>query len=160
MDYKVVRLDFPIESCHSIGGILLGSNIYEYDFQLYSVYEKVFSIPGIEDKLVFYIDDVLEVVTSKEGEIVAIACCEGYRGKYQDKIYPGQMFEEIKSLSERQLLINGSIVLDNDYGMALDLPAPFDELDNINVVPPTFKIKSIRVADFSFWKTPVRSKKQ
>lgn len=66
MDYKVVRLDFPIQSCHSIGGILLGSNIYEYDFQLYSVYEKVFSIPGIEDKLVFYIDDVLEGLLLKK----------------------------------------------------------------------------------------------
>ncbi len=160
MDDKKIRFDLPIKSGCSIGGILLKSNIYEYDFKNNHIEEKDFFIDGCETKIVYYIDNLLEVVASRDGEVVAIACYEGYQGKYEDRIFPGQTFQEIKSLTDNQILKNGSVLINHDYGVTLDLPIPFDEFDDINVIPDDFKMKSIRVADFSFWKTPIKPKKK
>ncbi|HGB5613260.1 TPA: hypothetical protein ACIVSE_004570, partial [Salmonella enterica subsp. enterica serovar Javiana] len=59
---------------------------------------------------------------------------------------------EIKKLTYRQRIFNGSIIIDEDFGFLFILPSPFDEIaDSIDSIPSDLKLNEIYIGDYSFW---------
>jgi len=64
-------------------------------------------------------------------------------------------FAQIKKLTARQRIFNGSLIIDEDFGFSYVLPSPYDEIaDSIEDIPPDLKLNEIYISDFSSWISP------
>lgn len=60
---------------------------------------------------------------------------------------------DIIKLTTSQKIYNGSIIINDDFGVSFILPSPYDEIsDAINHIPSGLIINEIFVSDFSFWR--------
>ncbi len=61
-------------------------------------------------------------------------------------------FYEIAELSKRQRIFNGSLILEEDFGISYVIPSPFDEIaDSIQDIPANLRLDEIYISDFSSW---------
>lgn len=59
---------------------------------------------------------------------------------------------DIIKLTMSQKIYNGSIIINDDFGVSFILPSPYDEIsDAINHISSGLIINEIFVSDFSFW---------
>ena len=56
------------------------------------------------------------------------------------------------SITDKILIKNGSLVIDQDYGMIITLPSPYDEIaDNLKDIPLNLILNEIYVGNFDSW---------
>ena len=59
---------------------------------------------------------------------------------------------EIFKFTKKQRIFNGSIIIDDDFGVSFVLPFPYDEIaDTINDIPPDLVINEVYLSDYSSW---------
>lgn len=65
----------------------------------------------------------------------------------------GMKIIDIIKLTTSQKIYNGSIIINDDFGVSFILPPPYDEIaDAINYIPAGVIINEIFISDFSFWR--------
>ncbi|MGN8273788.1 hypothetical protein [Pseudomonas sp. SMN5] len=153
-------IDFSaeIKSKHSAANILLGENISTYVNALYTEHKvevKIYTLPDNETRTAYVVDKTITVSTLADGTIFSIGCNTRYKGRYKDTLSTGMAFAQIKKLTARQRIFNGSLIIDEDFGFSYVLPSPYDEIaDSIEDIPPDLKLNEIYIADFSSWISP------
>ena len=144
-----------IKPFHSLGDVLLNTNISVYLAEMYAdhcVEYKEYLLPDASKRFAYVLDDTLTISTEPDENIFSIGCNQNYTGLYKNLLYAGQEFGEIKKLTCRQRIFNGSIIIDEDFGIQFILPSPFDEIaDSIDNIPSDLKLNEIYIGDFSFW---------
>jgi hypothetical protein len=114
--------------------------------------KKHFLSDGSERKS-YTVDNTLSVITDKDDVILSLGCNAHYQGSYNGIIFPGMEITDIIKLTVSQKIYNGSIIIDDDFGVSFILPPPYDEIaDAISHIPSGLTINEIFVSDFSFWR--------
>ncbi|MBI6550781.1 hypothetical protein [Xenorhabdus lircayensis] len=150
-------LNFSAEiiSSHSIGNVLLNSDISGYINEIYSNFSveyKEYCLPDNSKRYAYILDETLTISTDCYGNIFSIGCNENYKGLYENRLYTGQLMGDMINLTKRQRIFNGSIIIDDDFGFLFVLPSPFDEIaDNISDIPLDLKLNEIYIGDYSSW---------
>ncbi|HEP1063446.1 TPA: hypothetical protein RFX11_001609 [Klebsiella aerogenes] len=144
-----------IKSFHSLGDVLLNTNISVYLAEMYAdhcVEYKEYLLPDASKRFTYVLDDTLTISTEPDGNIFSIGCNQNYTGLYKNLLYAGQEFGKVKKITNRQRIFNGSIIIDEDFGFQFILPSPFDEIaDSIDNIPSNLKLNEIYIGDYSFW---------
>ncbi|QCT21068.1 hypothetical protein FEM41_16150 [Jejubacter calystegiae] len=147
-----------IKSYTSLGDIEINQYVDCYSSELhgnFNVVVKEYTIPFPSNEKMFGYslnNGVIVFSTTADGKIVSVGCNEDYKGKYKDKIYSGITMGELLALTSNQKILNGTIIVDDDYGMALTLPSPYNEIaDYISHIPHDLELNEIYVSDYSFW---------
>lgn len=144
-----------IKSFHSLGNVLLNTNISVYLPEMYAdhcVEYKEYLLPDRSKRFAYVLDDTLTISTEPDGNIFSIGCNQNYKGLYKNLLYAGQEVGEIKKTTYRQRILNGSIIINEDFGFLFILPSPFDEIaDSIDNIPSDLKLNEIYIGDYSFW---------
>lgn len=150
-------IDFKaeIKSKCSAANVRLMSNIAEYMSELHKNHKvkiESYVLPDNETRTAYKIDDTLTLSTLSDGTIFFIGCNANYKGLYRGILSTGMSFGQIKKLTTRQRIFNGSIIIDDDFGFSYILPQPYDEIaDSINDIPLSLILEEIYISDFSFW---------
>jgi len=153
-------IDFTasIKSKNSIGNILLNDNISNYISEIsrhHQLQVKTHNQPDKQLRNSYTIDGTLILSTLSDGKIVSIGCNTRYKGLYKNSLSTGMAFAQIKKLTARQRIFNGSLIIDEDFGFSYVLPSPYDEIaDSIEDIPPDLKLNEIYISDFSSWISP------
>ena len=152
----MIDFNADIVSFESIAGVMLGSNVYIYIDEIcdnFNFKVEEYPIPSGENNVAYTLDDIVMISTNQEGDVIGIGCNEKYKGKYKGKLYPGMTMGELISLTESQRILNGTIIVDEDYGLSFTLPSPYDEIaDYIKHIPHDLELNEVYVSDYSFWK--------
>lgn len=150
-------IDFSaeIKSFHSLGNVLLNTNISVYLAEMYADYCvecKEYLLPDASKRFAYVLDDTLTISTESDGNIFSIGCNKNYKGLYRNLLYAGQEFGDVRKFTSRQRIFNGSIIIDEDFGFSFILPPPFDEIaDSIDNIPSGLKLDEIYIGNYSFW---------
>lgn len=152
----MVNINAEILSYKSIGEIYIDTNVSDYDFNndpefLSSCAQ---SDPESTGELYKYyeLNGCIYISTMANGNIFAIGCNEKYQGKYKSKLYAGIEMGELIKLSNDIRILNGTLIVDGDYGLSFVLPSPYDEIaDYVEHIPLDIKLNEIYVSDYSFW---------
>lgn len=150
-------VDFSADIVPGVGlaNIRIGTAIERYLPDMYarcSVDVKTYSVPV--SRTVYGLDDVVRITVEKDGMISAIGCNEHYRGKVEGlNLFPGQRFRDICAVTSRQRIFNGSLIVNEEFGLSFVLPPPYDEIaDTLKDIPGDLLLSEIYVADFSSWR--------
>lgn len=153
---NMIDFNARIVSGVSIGNVVLNENISLYINEMqsrFSVKIKNHSLPDGSERKSYTVDNTLSVITDKDGVILSLGCNAHYQGGYNGIIFPGMEITDIIKLTISQKIYNGSIVINDDFGISFILPCPYDEIaDAINDIPGGVIINEIFVSDFSFWR--------
>ena len=58
------------------------------------------------------------------------------------------------SITDKILIKNGSLIVNEDFGMCITLPSPFDEIaDNLKDIPLDLPLNEICVGNFDSWRS-------
>lgn len=151
----MIDINADIISYKSIGNILAGEDISNYISELYEkhgVSESDYYLPNGERRLAYYVDNTITIAALLNGEIISVGTNENYKGKYINKLHPGISMEDLIKLTSSQRILNGTIIVNEDYGISFILPSPYDEIaDYIEHIPLDLKLNEIYVSDCSFW---------
>lgn len=154
---RLIDFKADILSCYSIGGVLLGANVDAYKDEMHArfeVHKKEYFLPDNTKRISYFLDGTMSISTLSDGVIFSLGCNESYKGLYRGRLHAGQTMGRIRELTSKQRIFNGSIIVDDDFGVSFVLPAPYDEIaDGINDVPSELVISEIYVADFLSWKS-------
>ncbi|MCJ8205734.1 hypothetical protein [Pseudomonas sp. RGM2987] len=151
-------IDFTAEIIpdHCAANILLRENISTYANDLYEKHQvevKSYTLPDNETRTAYVVDKTVTISTLPDGTIFAIGCNTRYTGKYKNLLSTGMSFDQIKKLTTRQRIFNGSLIIDDDFGFSYILPSPYDEIaDSIGDIPPDLRLDEIYISDFSSWR--------
>ncbi len=141
----------PILAAHSIGGIVLGSNIESVLAGFYEQQQEVeLTLHNNPSVLLhsYKVDSgVVTINSNEQGVILSISCQPPYKGKYGDRLWPGMSIAQIKAVTQKQLLTCSALVLDGELGMFFSLPPPYDEYDYIRELPDDLVLDTIYVMD-------------
>ncbi|MFP1860120.1 hypothetical protein [Lonsdalea quercina] len=152
----MIDMNADIISNTSIGNIVLGENIDRYlnDIYLNHIFRSFdYFLPDDEKRMAYVIDETITIATLSDGLIKSIGCNEKYKGCYMNSLRTGMRMTDIIKLTDNQRIFNGCIIVNDDFGLSIDLPAPYDEIaDDIEHVPLELILKEIRVADYYSWK--------
>ncbi|WP_230507132.1 hypothetical protein [Serratia montpellierensis] len=153
---NIIDFNARIVSGASIGNIILNENISLYINEMYSRFSitvKKHFLPDGSERKSYTVDNTLSVITDKDGVILSLGCNAHYQGSYNGIIFPGMEITDIIKLTVSQKIYNGSIIIDDDFGVSFILPPPYDEIaDAISHIPSGLTINEIFVSDFSFWR--------
>lgn len=151
----MIDFNADIVSGHSIGNVFLNDDIGRYFSDMYSFHHvevKEYYIPDGTKKNAYILDDTMKIVVSQDGIIFSIGCNQEYKGLYNTALHTGQTMSEIFKFTKKQRIFNGSIIIDDDFGVSFVLPFPYDEIaDAINDIPPDLVINEVYVSDYSSW---------
>ncbi|WP_193159057.1 hypothetical protein [Serratia marcescens] len=151
-------IDFKarIVSGVSMGNVAINGNISLYINEMHSRFSvkiKSYFLPDGSERKSYTVDNTLTVVTDKDGVILSLGCNAHYQGGYNGIIFPGMKIIDIIKLAKSQKIYNGSIIINDDFGVSFILPPPYDEIaDAINYIPAGVIINEIFISDFSFWR--------
>ncbi|HEP1046056.1 hypothetical protein I5L38_21430 [Serratia marcescens] len=151
-------IDFKarIVSGVSMGNVAINGNISLYINEMHSRFSvkiKSYFLPDGSERKSYTVDNTLTVVTDKNGVILSLGCNAHYQGSYNGIIFPGMKIIDIIKLTTSQKIYNGSIIINDDFGVSFILPPPYDEIaDAINYIPAGVIINEIFISDFSFWR--------
>lgn len=150
-------IDFTadIKSEHSAANILIGENISSYidePYKKHNIKIKNYNLPGGETRVAYVVNNTITIATLPDGAIFSIGCNVHYKGLYRGMLSTGMSFGQVKKLTKRQRIFNGSIILDDDFGFSYALPTPYDEIaDSIEDIPLNLILNEIYISDFSSW---------
>lgn len=154
----MVELNAEIIPYVTIGNIIVGYNIVNYTNQIrenYNLISETFTLPDSTKRVVYKLENAIKITTLSNGRITAVGCNENYQGFYKSnkgKIFPGLSMVDLVKYTCRQRIFNGSLIIDNEFGLALTLPTPYDEIaDSIKDIPHHLVFNEIYDADFSSW---------
>lgn len=151
----MIDIAAEIVSYKSIAGLQVGENLSVYFNEMYIshvVEDTPYALPGGKRMLGYFVDEIISITAEMNGVIVSIGCNERYRGKHKSGVYAGIKMQEILQLTNKQRILNGSLVVDGDYGLLLTLPSPYDEIaDYLKDIPLDLEFNEIYVTDYSFW---------
>ncbi|MBH2562331.1 hypothetical protein I5K95_00020 [Serratia marcescens] len=151
-------IDFKarIVSGVSMGNVAINGNISLYINEMHSRFSvkiKSYFLPDGSERKSYTVDNTLTVVTDKNGVILSLGCNAHYQGSYNGIRFPGMKIIDIIKLTTSQKIYNGSIIINDDFGVSFILPPPYDEIaDAINYIPAGVIINEIFISDFSFWR--------
>ncbi|WP_369324547.1 hypothetical protein AB4I13_08840 [Serratia marcescens] len=152
----MIDFNARIVSGASIGNVVLNENISLYINEMHSRFSvkiKNHSLPDGSERKSYTADNTLSVITDKDGVILSLGCNAHYQGACNGIIFPRIEIKDIIKLTISQKIYNGSIVINDDFGISFILPCPYDEIaDAINDIPGVVIINEIFVSDFSFWR--------
>ncbi|MDX5631066.1 MULTISPECIES: hypothetical protein [unclassified Brenneria] len=152
----MIDINADIISNKSIGNISLRDNVNDYLSDMYSNHTIRFFdylLPDNEKRMAYVIDETITVATLADGLITSVGCNEKYKGYYMNSLHTGMRMSDIIKLTDNQRIFNGCIILNDDFGFSIDLPAPYDEIaDDIDHIPLDLILKEMRVADYYLWK--------
>lgn len=152
----MIAFNADIVSFVAAANIKIGSNINDYIEEINNAFNlKKFSydVPGIDKRNAYVLNGTVTITTLSDGLIISVGVNEKYKGKYKDTIEAGQKWKEIKKLTEFQKICNGCVIVDNDFGVAFELPSPYDEIaDEVDHIPDDVVFNSIRIADYQEWR--------
>jgi hypothetical protein len=144
-----MNIKAPIIAGHSIGDIELGSNISSVLDELYrenrAVKLSVHDNPGIMLHSYQIDEGLITVNANAHGSIVSISCQRPYQGAYEQKLHPGMNITQIKSVTSKQMLTCGTLVMDGELGVFYALPTPYDEYDYISELPGDLVLEKMYV---------------
>ena len=151
----MIDFNAEIRSACSLGNIKLNENISLYMDEMYSFFNvevKNYSLPDGSKKNAYIINETITIATNADGLIFSIGCNQKYTGKYKNILHAGQSMKEVIALTEKQRVFNGSVIINDDFGLCLILPSPYDEIgDSIKSIPNDIIFNEIYVSDFSLW---------
>ncbi|WP_231564398.1 hypothetical protein [Enterobacter sp. Bisph1] len=155
----MVDFNADIVSFTSLGNVRLGDSIDFYlddIFNRFNVEIKEYSLPApsIETRYAYLVDKgTLTIATTTDDIIVSLGCNENYSGKYKNRLSAGMTMGELLNLSTNVSIVNGALIIDNDYGLSFTLPSPYDEIaDSLAQIPDDVVLNQIYVSDHSAWK--------
>ncbi|WP_261464075.1 hypothetical protein [Serratia marcescens] len=152
----MIDFNARIVSGVSMGNVALNENISLYINEMHSRFSvkiKSHFLPDGNERNSYIVDNALTVATDKDGVILSLGCNAHYQGGYNGIIFPGMSVIDIIKLTRSQKIYNGSIIINDDFGVSFILPSPYDEIsDAINHIPGGVMINEIFVSDFSFWR--------
>lgn len=68
---------------------------------------------------------------------------------------------ELLNLTKKQLIFWGELILDDDYGMAIALPSPWDELDDyFKDIPSDLTLNEIYVGNRDCYRTVYKKRRK
>ncbi|PXY96164.1 hypothetical protein DKK71_09625 [Snodgrassella alvi] len=160
-------IDFSADiiSYKSLGNIEIGRNVNFYIDELYKKFDvevKRYKVPSYSEiKYGYYLNNSTIVFsTDIYGRIVAVGCNENYKGKYKKKLYTGITMRKLISITDKFLIKNGSLIVNEDFGMSITLPPPFDQMvDSFKDIPLDLPLNEICVGNFDSWRQSHKSKK-
>ena len=134
----MIDINADIISYKSLGNIEIGHDVEFYADELYEnfdVEERTWEKPcssnevGYELKYIYSLNNgTITISTNSNGRIEDLWCNQNYKGKYRNKykneLYAGITMGELLNLTKKQLIFWGELILDDDYGMAIALPDP------------------------------------
>lgn len=146
----------PIIAGHSLAGITLGTSVEPVLAQAYQQGRKVdlqvFHYATI-DLHSYKIDQgVVTVNADAAGTIVSLSCQQPYQGTYQNKLWPGMSITQIIAVSQKQMLLHGSLVVDAEFGVCFDVPYPYDEYDYVHELPKDLVLDNLYVKNSNWWR--------
>lgn len=157
----MVDFNADIVSFISLGNVQLGDSIDLYledIFNNYSVEIKEYTLPAPsnESRYVYSVQSgTLVIATTTDDIIVSIGCNNNYLGKYNNALYAGITLEELSQRSKDLRILNGSLIVDQDYGLSFPLPPPYDEIaDSLAQIPRDLHLNEIFVCDHTSWISP------
>ncbi|HAT4510591.1 TPA: hypothetical protein MDM49_002637 [Serratia marcescens] len=152
----MIDFNARIVSGASIGNVVLNENISLYINEMHSRFSvkiKTHFLPDGSERKSYIVDNTLTVVTDKDGIILSLGCNSYYNGSYNEIISPGMEITDVIKLTVSHKIYNGSIIINDDFGVSFILPPPYDEIaDAISHIPSGLTINEIFVSDFSFWR--------
>ncbi|MBH3280296.1 hypothetical protein I5N59_05925 [Serratia marcescens] len=152
----MIDFNARIVSGVSIGNVVMNENISLYINEMHSGFSvkiKNYFLPDGSERKSYAVDNTLTVITDKDGVILSLGCNAHYQGGYDGIIFPGMKIIDIIKLTTSQKIYNGSIIINDDFGISFILPPPYDEIaDAVNYIPAGVIINEIFVSDFSFWR--------
>ncbi|NUL38960.1 hypothetical protein [Kosakonia sacchari] len=156
----MVDFNADIMSFISLGNVHLGDSIDLYledIFNNYTVEIKEYALPAPlnETRYVYSVQNgTLIIATTTDDIIVSVGCNQKYAGKYKGKLYAGITMEELSQCSKDLRILNGALIVDQDYGLSFTLPPPYDEIaDSLEQIPHDLSLNEIYVCDHSGWVT-------
>jgi len=152
---RIIDFYADIVSGRSVGGVVLMDDIADYLGEMYAnhqVVSKSYRLPDGQERLAYSLDDTLTVVALPSGSIFSIGCNGKYRGRCNERFYPGQTMGDVARVTARQRIFNGCLVVDDDFGFSFMLPSPYDEVaDSVGDLPLDLVLEELYVSDFSAW---------
>jgi hypothetical protein len=154
IDYKA-----NIISGKSLANIQIGNNIEEYLEYVYTyginIEIKKYNENKRNEIHSYLINKNLLVNTFPNGNIINITSLNSYEGTLNKKIKSGMTFEQIKNSSKNQIVMNGCLFINNDYGFCYCLPSPYDEIaDAIKQIPNGLILNKIMIDNLIWWFKP------
>jgi hypothetical protein len=154
-----MNINLEIVSGKSVAGIEIGENISKYLEDIYDGKYNVESIRYNNPNGVFHSYninmDLITINTLESGEIISITCNQEYSGKYRNQLHTGMSVENIIKNSNKQLILHGCLIVNNDFGFYFILPSPYDEIaDNITQLPKDLVLNYIHVENIEWWIKP------
>ena len=150
IDFKADIIPFK-----SIGNVVIGTCISRYLNDIYdnhSMSYKDYPLPNGDNRGLYELDDTLMICILDNGYIISVGCNQNYKGQYNNQLWPGQTMEQVKQRTSTQKIVNGSLIINNQTGLILPLPSPYDELaDTLKDIPDELVLNEIYVADYSSW---------
>ena len=148
----MINLNSEILSGKGLAGVCLGDNISIYMDEMFSNFDiefKEYSIPNGDVRNTYSINSTVIITTLPEGLIISIGCNEQYNGYYEGVLCAGQTMKYICDHTQHQQIHNGGLVVNNDFGLLFEIPAPYDELaDDIEKLPLALTFNEIYVGEF------------
>ena len=171
----MIDINADIISYKSLGNIEIGRDVEFYADELYenfdveeSTWEKPSSSNkvGYELKYLYCLNNgTITISTNWNGRIEELWCNQNYKGKYTNKykneLYAGITMGELLNLTKKQLIFWGELILDDDYGMAITLPSPWDELDDyFKDIPSDLTLNEIYVGNRDCYRTVYKKREE
>ena len=152
----MIDLNADILSFQAAANIFIQDNILDYIDEMYAYFHVTENeyIHFNEKSYGYILDDgSISVFTDADGVIKSVICHKGYEGRYNNTIYVGITMEELKQMTQKQRILNGALIINDDFGLSLSLPAPYDEIaDTLKDIPINLPFNEIVVANHLFWK--------
>ena len=171
----MIDFNADIISYKSLGNIEIGRDVEFYADELYENFDveertwekSCFSNEvGYELKYIYSLNNgTITICTNCNGRIEELWCNQNYKGKYRNKykneLYAGITMGELLNLTKKQLIFWGELILDDDYGMAITLPSPWDELDDyFKDIPSDLTLNEIYVGNRDCHRTVYKKKRR
>ena len=171
----MIDFNADIISYKSLGNIEIGRDVEFYADELYEnfdVEERIWEKPynsnevGYKLKYLYSLNNgTITISTNSNGRIEELWCNQNYKGKYRNKykneLYAGITMGELLNLTKKQLIFWGELILDDDYGMAITLPSPWDELDDyFKDIPSDLTLNEIYVGNRDCHRTVYKKKRR
>lgn len=147
---NAISLSAEIVPGQSIGGILIGENVLDIIDRLPSDQElicKEFNNFGKNYYLYSINNGIINFTSDKDDVVLAIWCGVGYKGKCDEKYYPGISVGEVKENFRKIEIYHGYLVLDDNYKIYYELPEEFDDFNDFNEVDDDVILRCLYVGD-------------
>lgn len=135
MKNYIINFDSDIIPGSSIGGISLGDcteDVFECIADTFDV--EISEFENFGGRYVSYevSGGAITFVAREDGKISALWCKPPYKGRFDRRFYPGITAGELKSVSRRQEIFDGYLVVDRNYLIYYGMPEDIDDFNSFS----------------------------